>query len=100
MMNFLLWLIVIWLGITVTFRLFGRQIMAFGMKKLMGRLMKEAQAQQQAYEANFGAGDMREHVYADQEVKVTSPKNKSKSNVHLEDFAQDVDFEEVNDRPQ
>ncbi len=97
-MEFLLWLLLIWLGMTVTMRLFGRQIMAFGMRKLMGRLQKEAEAQRKAYEAHFNAGDMRKHVYADDDIKVTSPKNQPKSEIHLEDFAQDVDFEEVNDR--
>lgn len=96
-MEFLLWVVVIFLGIRVTFRLFGKQIMAFGMKKLVGRLQKQAEAQQRAYEAHFGAGDMQDHLYADDEVKVTSKKNHSKPDVHLDDFAQDVEFEEVND---
>ncbi|MDP5172670.1 MAG: hypothetical protein NWR72_20675 [Bacteroidia bacterium] len=97
-MTFLLWLIGIWLAVTVFFRLFGKRIMAFGMKKLVNKLQHEAERQQKAYDANFGAGDMREHVYADGDVKVTSPKHHPKPEVHLEDFAQDVDFEEVNDR--
>lgn len=97
-MTFLLWVVGIWLGVTIFFRLFGKQIVALGMRKIVGRLQKAAEAQQRAYEANFGAGDMREHVYADDEVKVTARKNTAKPAVDLDDFAQDVDFEEINDQ--
>lgn len=93
----LLWGILIFLGLRVTTRLFGKQLLAFGMKKLLGRLQKQAQAQQRAYEAHFGAGDMQDHLYADEEVKVTSKKHHPKPDVHLDDFAQDVEFEEVNE---
>ncbi len=97
-MTFLLWVVGIWVGTTVFFRLFGKQIVAFGMRKIVGRMQKAAEAQQRAYEANFGAGEMREHIYADDEIKVTAKKNQSKPDVHLDDFAEDVDFEEINDR--
>ncbi len=97
-MTFLIWFFGIWLGIWVVLRLFGRKILAFGMTKLVNRLQKEAQAQRQAYEGNYQAGPMREHVYADEEVKVTSPRNASREQVKLDDIAQDVDFEEVSER--
>ncbi len=97
-MNVLLWLIAIWLGFSLFFRLFGRQLLQLGAKKIIQRLQHQQEAQRKAYEAHFEAGHMREHVYADEEIKVTSPKGKSKQEVHLEDFAQDVDFEEVNER--
>lgn len=95
-MNFLLWFFGIWLGITLVIRLFGRHILRFGVSKLMRRLQAEAEARQRAYEQHFEAGDMQEQVYAEEEVKVTSPKYRSKPEVQIEEIAEDVEFEELN----
>ncbi|MDX2248271.1 MAG: hypothetical protein SF052_15925 [Bacteroidia bacterium] len=94
-MNILLWPLGIFLGIYLTFRLFGRQIIQFGLKKLISRLAKDAEAQSFNYYKNYGEDAFHEQVFVDKEMKVTSPKHSAKKSISADDIAEDVDYEEL-----
>lgn len=94
-MSFLLWTIGIILAINVTFRLFGRKILAFGMQRLMRRLMKNAEQQAQAYQQNYDQNPFRQNVYMDDEIKVTAPKHEEKRDIQVDDIAEEIEYEEI-----
>ena len=94
-MSFLLWTIGIILAINVTFRLFGRRILAFGMQRLVRKLMKNAEQQAQAYQQNYDQNPFRQNVYMDDEIKVTAPKHEEKRDIQVDDIAEEIEYEEI-----
>jgi hypothetical protein len=91
----LLWIIAIILGIRLVFRLFGKQILNLGMQQIAKRLMKDAEAQSQAFQRNYQGFEKAPPVYVDNEVKVSPPPKAADRPVREDDIAEDVDFEEV-----
>lgn len=94
-MEILLWPLGILFGIYLTFRLFGRQILTFGMKQVLKRLVKDAEAQSSYFRQHYGGDAFNEQVFQDEEIKVSSPRHQSKKQVSADEIAEDVDFEEV-----
>jgi len=94
-MTTLLWIIGIILGIRLTFRLFGRQILNFGLKKLIGRLQQDAEQQSQAYAKFYQDERNRKNVYVDKDVKVSSPQHTPNKKIDEDDIAEDIEFEEL-----
>ncbi|MEL6252888.1 MAG: hypothetical protein AAFR87_12820 [Bacteroidota bacterium] len=94
-MSFLLWTLGIILAINLTIRLFGKRILTFGMKRVMKKLMKDAEKQAQAYQKNYGKGDFRQNVYVDNEVKVSAPKYDDKKDIRVEEIAEEIEYEEI-----
>ena len=93
--TFFLWMLGIFGGTILVFRLFGRQILRFGLNKLVRRLMKDAEAQAQQFSKNYDEGNFRTNVYVDQEVKVSVPRDAGKRNVSVEEIAEEIEFEEM-----
>ena len=94
-MNFLLWTFGIFFGIYLTFRLFGRQILRFGLNKLMKKIVQDAEKQAMHYERVYDDGNFRKNVYVDNEIKVSAPKENGKREVSVEEIAEEVEFEEI-----
>ena len=94
-MTTLLWIIGILVGLNLTFRLFGRQIVTFGLKQLTRRFLKQAEEQSQAYYRNHNDTHDQKNVYVDNEVKVSTPKKPDDKNISEDEIAEDIDFEEV-----
>ncbi|MDW3649438.1 MAG: hypothetical protein R8P61_20380 [Bacteroidia bacterium] len=94
-MSFLLWTLGIILAINLTIRLFGKRILTFGMKRVMRKLMKDAEKQAQAYQKNYDQGDFRQNVYVDNEVKVSAPKYDDKKDIRVEEIAEEIEYEEI-----
>lgn len=66
------------------------------MKMLVNRAQEDLKRQSQDYQKNYEAGDFRKSVYQDESVHVTAPKKENTSkNAKIEDFAEDVEFEEL-----
>ena len=95
MAEFLIWTIGIFLGISLTFRFFGKQIMQFALKAVIKRLAKNVEEQSQQYQRNYAEDAFHEHVYVDHDIKVSAPKYDSRKAVTADDIAEDVDFEEI-----
>ena len=94
-MSFLLWTLGIILAINLTIRLFGKRILTFGMKRVMRKLMKDAEKQAQAYQRNYDEGNFRQNVYVDNEVKVSAPKYDDKKDIRVEEIAEEIEYEEI-----
>ncbi|MEO0898019.1 MAG: DUF4834 family protein [Bacteroidota bacterium] len=94
-MTTLLWIIGIIVGIRVTFRLFGKQILNFGMKKLVERLVKDSEEQSQAYARSYSNDKNRTNVYVDKDVKVSAPHQNQEKKIDEDDIAEDIEFEEL-----
>lgn len=94
-MTVILWILGILLSINLIFRLFGRQISAWLMKRVLKQLANSAQAERIRYERNYGQGDLRDNVYVDREVKVTAPKHQPKPSVSAEEIAEEIEYEEL-----
>lgn len=94
-MSFLLWTLGIFLALNVIFRLFGRQILAFGLQRVMRKLMKNAEQQAQSYQRNYNEGNMRENVYVNNEIKVSAPKYEDKKDVRVDEIAEEIEYEEI-----
>ncbi len=94
-MTTLLWIIGIILAINITFRLFGRQILSFGMKQLVKRLAKQSEAQSQAYAKQYADEENRQHIYVDRDVKVSAPKSHQEKKINEDEIAEDIEFEEL-----
>lgn len=94
-MEILLWPLGILFAIYLTFRLFGRQILQFGLKKLLTRLVKDSQEQSFQYYKNYSEDAFHQQVFVDKEVKVTSPKHTPKKSISADEIAEDVDYEEL-----
>ncbi|WNJ16620.1 hypothetical protein [Pontibacter sp. G13] len=95
-MNVLFWIFACFFGIYLTFRFFGRQILSFAMMKLTERLVKDSQAQAQAYQKNYeDHAYSRSNVYVDEDIQVSAPMNAGKKEVSEDEIAEDIEFEEL-----
>ena len=94
-MSFLLWTLGIFLALNVVFRLFGRQILAFGLQRVMRKLMKNAEQQAQSYQQNYSDGTMRDNVYVNNDIKVSAPKYEDKKDVRVDEIAEEIEYEEI-----
>ncbi|MEZ4826215.1 MAG: hypothetical protein R3C61_07955 [Bacteroidia bacterium] len=94
-MNVLLGLFGLFFGVYLIFRLFGRQIIQFGLKQIIVRLVKDAENQSFQFYKNYGEDAFNQQVFVDKEMKVTTPKNAQKKPVTADEIAEDVDFEEI-----
>lgn len=95
MLTFLLWFFGIILAINLVFRLFGRQLLALGVRQVAKRLMKDAENQTQAYRRHYEAEARRQNVYVDQEVTVSVPRQQQEPEVTEDEIVEDVEFEEI-----
>lgn len=95
--TFLLWVIGIILALNIVFRLFGRQLLALGMRQIAKRLMKNAEAQTQAYRKHYESDQRRQNIYVDRDVTVSAPRTSDADAVSEDDIVEDVDFEELSD---
>lgn len=77
-------------------RTFSRQIMGFFVKSFAKKMANEFEKQNKAYERNY-TGPFKESVYQDSNIHVISDKTQTqrKQAPKAVDFAEDVDFEEV-----
>ncbi|RMG69317.1 MAG: hypothetical protein D6722_10665 [Bacteroidetes bacterium] len=96
-MNALLWILAFFVGTTVFFRLFGRRLMQYGLRQIMRRLIKDAEAQSRAYQRNYDDG-REAHVYVDQEIKVSAPRSGGRREVSEDDIVEDIEYEDVRPR--
>lgn len=94
-MSFLLWTLGIILALNVTFRLFGRKILTFGLQRVMRKMVQNAEKQAQTYQQNYSQGDMRENVYVKNDVKVTAPKYDEKKELRVDEIAEEIEYEEI-----
>lgn len=94
-MGFFFWLIVVFFGIYMFFRVFGRVIIQFFLKEVLKKVVKEAENQQMDYERFYDGGAFQENVYVDEEIKVSVPKEKSKPKISPDEIAEDIDFEDI-----
>jgi hypothetical protein len=94
-MTFLLWTLGIFLALNITFRLFGRKILTFGMQRIMRKIVKDAEKQAHSYQKNYGEGNFRENVYVDKDVKVSAPKYEGKKDIRVDDIAEEIEYEEI-----
>ncbi|MEO1449267.1 MAG: hypothetical protein AAFV07_07035 [Bacteroidota bacterium] len=95
-MTFLLWTAGIIFGIYWTFRLFGRQIVQFALKRVSRQLLKNAEKEAQAFRQNYDHGsDFKERVYVDNEMDVSAPRDFTPREITEDDIAEDVEFDEV-----
>lgn len=91
----MLWILGFFLFLYVGMRLFGRQLAALGMRRLVRMVQKDMERGHVEYEQNYDPGAFRSNVYADKEIKVTAPNEGAKKHVSEDDIAQDVNFEEL-----
>ncbi|MCI4667642.1 MAG: hypothetical protein MRZ79_05725 [Bacteroidia bacterium] len=91
----LLWIIGIVVAINITFRLFGNQILNFGLKQMVKRLAKHSEEQSQAYAKFYADESNRENVFVDRDVKVSAPKSQENKKISEDDIAEDIEFEEL-----
>lgn len=96
-MTALLWILGIFFGLTMVFRLFGRRIVQYGLRQVMQRLIKDAEAQSRAYQRNYDNGP-EANVYVDRDIKVSAPRHGARKGVSEDDIVEDIDYEEL--RPQ
>ncbi|MEO1419241.1 MAG: hypothetical protein AAFW00_28565 [Bacteroidota bacterium] len=94
-MTTFLWIIGILVGLNITFRLFGRQIVSFGLKQLTRRFLKQAEEQSKAYQRNYEDTYGQTNVYVDDDVKVSAPKKPDNKHISEDEIAEDIDFEDV-----
>ncbi|MEM7372858.1 MAG: hypothetical protein AAF587_29825 [Bacteroidota bacterium] len=93
-MSVLLWIVGIFLGGYVMIRLFGRQLLMFGLKRLSRKMMSQIQDESLEYERNY-ADSNRNNVYVDDSIKVSAPKNPVKKEIKEDEIAEDIDFEDL-----
>ncbi len=94
-MSFLLWTLGIILALNVTFRLFGRRILTFGLQRVMRKMVKNAEQQAQSYQKNYTDGTMRDNVYVNNDIKVSAPKYEDKKDVRVDEIAEEIEYEEI-----
>ena len=94
-MGFFLWLIIIFLGTSLIFRLFGRQIMTFFLKQIMKQVAKDVESQQKAYERNYSRSAYKESIHINDNIRVDKPVSEQKKRVQADEIAEDVEFEEL-----
>ena len=93
-MSVLLWFVGICLAGYVGVRLFGRQLLMFGLKRLTNRMMSQIQEESKAYEKNYRQ-DNRTNVYVDESIRVSAPTNPVKKEINEDEIAEDIEFEDV-----
>ena len=75
-------------------RLFGRQLLMFGLKRLTKRMASQIQEESRAFERNYGQ-DNQTNVYVDDSIRVSAPTNPVKKEIKEDEIAEDIDFEDV-----
>ena len=99
-MGFFGWFFLIIFSIYVVFRLFGRQISQFLMRKMMSRVAKEFENQARQYQKNYGGDPYYDRIHVDDEIEVNIPKHNPTEETKipgLESIAEDIEFEEIRD---
>ncbi len=95
-MNFLFGLFIFFASIWLIFRLFGKQILTFVLQKVVNKAMKSMEEQSQQYERNYSQDPYHDRHTVDSEMEIKIPKTRPESpGPSLEEVAEDVDFEEV-----
>lgn len=94
-MGFFFWAFVVIFGIYFTFRIFGRQILAFGVQRLMKQLVKNAEKESKMYDRNYDESTFHDNVYVNDDLKVSVPKQDTKKPVTADEIAEDIEFEEI-----
>jgi len=96
LLKILFWIAIFFVVVNWFFRTFSKYILNSVMKMLVNRAQEDLKRQSNEYQRNYEAGDFRKSVYQDDNVHVTAPKKEQKSkNAKIDDFAEDVEFEEL-----
>jgi len=97
-MSFLAGVLIFFGSIWLIFRLFGKQIMRFALRKAVDKIQKDMENQTRQYQQNYGQDPYHNNHRVNDEVEIKIPKQQAGSTgPSLEDIAEDVEFEEIAD---
>lgn len=95
-MNFFTGLLIFFLVTWLIFRLFGRQIAAWAMRRLFKKVESEMKKQTERYQQNYGSTPYEEQVFRGQDMEVRMKKKGAKKKPTIEEMGIDeVEYEEV-----
>lgn len=99
LLKFIFWVFVVTMAIGLIFRLFGKQIMTWLVKRLVKKAQKDMEEQSRRYEQYAEASPMEENVYYKDDIKVTVrrgqvEKNEKKKEVDIAEI-EEVDWEDL-----
>lgn len=95
-LKFIFWVVMFFVVVNWFFRTFSKHLIGAFMRMLVNRAQDDLKRQSQEYQRNYEAGDFRKSVYQDDNLHVTAPKKENAAkNTKIDDFAEDVEFEEL-----
>jgi hypothetical protein len=91
------WFILFLLGTWLFFRLFGRQVLAWGLRFLVRKAEADVQRQREAFEQNYNRTPYGDATIERDGVKVSVAANKKQKSAAaaLNEVAEEVDYQEI-----
>lgn len=97
-MSFLFGVFIFFVSVWLFFRLFGKHILRFALQKIANKMLKNMEDQTRQYQRNYSRDPYHDEQHVNDEMEIKIPKNRPEpAGPSLEEVAEDVDFEEVDE---